>query len=76
MPAGLLFALVKFDPRIRVPSVILDQLKVPVLAVVPHLWSPPEIEHFNQEMRGSVVLIAGAVLLIAVFLILRITKVL
>jgi polysaccharide chain length determinant protein (PEP-CTERM system associated) len=76
MPAGLLFALVKFDPRIRAPSVIADQLKVPVLAVVPHLWSPPEIEHFNQEMRGSVVLIVGTVSLIAIFLILRITKVL
>jgi polysaccharide chain length determinant protein (PEP-CTERM system associated) len=55
VPCGLLFALVQFDPRIRLASVVTDQLKIPMLAVVPHLWSPQEVQHLNNELRWSVV---------------------
>lgn len=74
IPAGLLFALVRFDPRIRIPSVITEQFKVPVLAVVPHLWSPHEVRHFKLEMRWSVVLTLSAAILIGALLFLRNTK--
>lgn len=72
LPAGLLFALVMFDPRIRQSSAITEQFKVPVLAVVPHLWSPPEITHFRQELRWSVMLAVGALTLTAGFIAFRI----
>jgi len=71
----LLFALVMFDPRIRQSSTITEQFKVPVLAVVPHLWSPPEVTHFRKELRWSVILAVGTLTLITVFMVLRIVKV-
>jgi polysaccharide chain length determinant protein (PEP-CTERM system associated) len=74
IPAGLLFALVRFDPRIRISLVITEQLKVPVLAVVPHLWSPLEVGQFKQELRWSAVLTVCTVFLIGVFLFLRINR--
>lgn len=75
IPVGLLFALVRFDPRIRLPSVITEQFKVPVFAVVPHLWSPQEVGRFKQETRWSVVLTLSVAFLIGIFLFLRFTKV-
>lgn len=75
LPAGLLVALVMFDPRIRQLSTITEQFKVPVLTVVPHLWSPPEVEHFRNELRWSILLAAGTLGLIAVIVILRVVKV-
>jgi len=75
IPIGLLVALVMFDPRIRQSSTITEQLKAPVLAVVPHLWSPQEIGHFRNELRGSVLLVLGTFGLIAIFVVLRIAKV-
>lgn len=75
LPASLLFALVMLDPRIRQSSTIMEQFKVPVLAVVPHLWSPPEVSHFRQELRWSVILAVGTLTMIAGFLVLRIVRV-
>ena len=42
LPLGLLFARLRIDPRVRVGAVFSDKLKLPLLAVVPHLWTPPE----------------------------------
>ena len=75
LPAGLLFVLIRFDPRIRLPATITEQLKVPVLAVVPHLWSPLEIGRLKQELRGSIALTMGVLIFIIAILILRISKV-
>jgi len=75
LPAGLLFALVMFDPRYRQSTSITEQFKVPVLAVVPHLWSPPEVAHFRTELRSTVLLAAGTFGLIALLVLLRILKV-
>jgi len=75
LPAGLLYALVMFDPRIRQSSTITGHFKVPVLAVVPHLWSPPEVTHFRQELRWVTMVAMGALFLIAVFIVLRIARV-
>lgn len=75
IPIGLLFALVMFDPRIRQASTITEQIKVPVLAVVPHLWSPSEVNHFKNELKWSVLLSAGTFGLITLFVVLRVAKV-
>ncbi len=36
-PIGMIYAFVELDPRIRMASVIQEQLRIPVLAVVPHV---------------------------------------
>lgn len=75
IPLGLLFALVKFDPRIRMSSTIAEQLKVPVLAVVPHLWAPGEIVHFKRELQTSIFISVGTLSVIAVLLVLRLNRI-
>lgn len=75
IPLGVLFALVKFDPRIRLSSTITEQLKVPVLAVIPHLWTPAETVHFKRELQSSVFITVGTLCGIAVLLILRLNRI-
>jgi len=75
IPAGLLFLLVQFDPRIRQTSVLTDQFKVPVLAVVPHLWSPEEVDRLGSELRWSVVAGFWLIGLTLLFIALRLFRV-
>jgi uncharacterized protein involved in exopolysaccharide biosynthesis len=75
LPAGLLFVLVQFDPRIRFAAAVTEQHHVPVLAVVPQLWSPPEVQHLQNELRVSV--LAGVALfgLLIIVMLLRTVRV-
>jgi protein tyrosine kinase modulator len=50
IPLGLLFVRLQFDPRIRIGSAIAIAHKPPVMAVVPHLWSPAELKGLRWEM--------------------------
>lgn len=75
VPLGVLFALVQFDPRIRLSSTITEQLKVPVLAVIPHLWTPGETVHFKRELQTSIFVTVGTLSAIAVLLILRLNRI-
>ncbi|MHB8742766.1 MAG: XrtA system polysaccharide chain length determinant [Sulfuricaulis sp.] len=70
LPLGLLFARTRIDPRIRVGTVFPEKLKLPLLAVVPHLWTPPEtlmirrgIERLSLVVSGTFVIIAVTVML-------------
>lgn len=58
IPAGLLFARLQIDPRVRVGSSITLGHKVPIVAVVPHLWSQAELRRLRVEIwvMGFVVL--------------------
>lgn len=75
IPLGLLFALVKLDPRIRLSSTIAEQLKVPVLAVIPHLWTPGEVVHFKRELQSSIFITVGTLSVIVLFLLLRLNRI-
>jgi polysaccharide chain length determinant protein (PEP-CTERM system associated) len=74
LPGGALFALINLDPRIRIPSTMTDAMKVPVLAVVPYLWSTGEVEALKQEVRTSLLLAVGAGILICIVVVLRISN--
>ncbi len=50
LPLFLLFARLHVDPRIRVGNAILRAHKIPVAAVVPHLWSPGELKALRLEL--------------------------
>lgn len=75
IPLGVLFALVKFDPRIRSSSTITEQFKVPVLAVIPHLWTPSETVHFKRELQSSILITVGTLFVIATLLFLRLNRI-
>ncbi len=61
LPLGLLFAFLKVDPKLRLPSDMLENLGLPVLAVVPHHKGPTES---SGIYRGKFVL---AVAVLAIF---------
>jgi polysaccharide chain length determinant protein (PEP-CTERM system associated) len=50
IPLGLLFGRLQFDPRIRIGSAIAMAHKVPMVTVVPHLWSPAELKGLRWEL--------------------------
>jgi hypothetical protein len=58
IPAGLLFARLQIDPRVRVGSAVSVARKVPIVAVVPHMWSQTELRNLRSELwvMGLVVL--------------------
>jgi len=50
VPLGLLAARLQLDPRIRVGTAIGGTHKVPVAAILPHLWTPRELRGLRWEI--------------------------
>ena len=76
VPAGLLFARLNLDPRIRVSSAISTRHKVLVAAVIPHLWSPKELKSLRLEFLLLTLAVVATVAVSATLSVLRMTKVL
>ena len=75
VPLGLIFARLQLDPRIRIGAVISMTHKVPLAAVIPHLWTPGEIKTLRRELL-ILTLTVGATLVMSVAVsVLRLTKV-
>lgn len=75
LPLGLLYAMVRFDPRIRLGAMITEQRRAPLLAVVPHLWSPGETQAVRRGVEWLSLAASGTLLLVVVVGILRVAKV-
>ena len=75
LPLGLLYTKIYLDPRIRVGTVIADKRKLPLLAAVPHLWSPAEAQTIRREVEWISLAAGGTIFLIALTVGLRILKV-
>lgn len=75
MPLGLLYALVYFDPRIRVGAVIADKRKLPLLAVVPHLWTPTETQAVRRDVQWLSLAVSGTFIVVVITAVLRVTRV-
>lgn len=56
-PIGMVLAKIQLDPRIRLPAVISDQLKLPLIANIPHLASPTETAMVRREMGWLVMIL-------------------
>jgi polysaccharide chain length determinant protein (PEP-CTERM system associated) len=76
IPIGFLVARLQFDPRIRVGSEIAAVYKAPIMAVVPHLWSPAELKSLRVEFMFLAVAVLGTVGASATVSALRLMKVL
>jgi hypothetical protein len=76
IPIGLLFVRLQLDPRIRVGSSIALARNLPIMAIVPHMWSQIELKRLRSELAlmslAVVAIIAAAGALAA----LRLMKVL
>lgn len=75
LPLALLYAKLQMDPRVRVSALIADRYKTPVLASVPHLWTPGEIQTTRREVAWLSLAVNGALLAVVVTAVLRVTEV-
>ncbi|MGB7541246.1 MAG: XrtA system polysaccharide chain length determinant [Burkholderiales bacterium] len=76
IPVGVLFARLHVDPRIRIGSAISDTHKVPVAAVIPHMWTPRELGGLRWELVLLTLAVVATVAVSAGLTVLRLTKVL
>ncbi len=75
VPVGVLFAKIQVDQRIRVSALIAERHKVPLLASVPHLWSPVEAIGVRSDMRRLALIMGSTFATLALFIVLRAVRV-
>ncbi len=75
IPLGLLYAKIRFDPRIRLSALVADRHKVPVLATVPHLWSPTETQAARLDVGRLALITSAAFSVLILFSLLRLVRV-
>src|SRR6266853_1011655 len=61
IPIGVLCLRLQFDPRIRIGSAIALAHKVPIITVVPHLWSPRELKSLRWELALLTLVVVATV---------------
>jgi len=71
LPVGMLFTRAYLDPRIRVGEVISEKRKLPLLAVVPQLWTPSETQMLHREVEWLSLVMSGTFLVVALTAALR-----
>ena len=64
LPLGLLYAGLQLRPRVRVPEVFGAQTKLPVLATVPHAWTPVALVSVRRELIRYVWVIAFTIVVV------------
>jgi len=67
IPLGLLFARLQLDPHVRLANAISVRHKVPVVAIVPHRWSPGDLIGLRKELV-ILALVVAATLVVSVTL--------
>ena len=72
LPAGLIYGWTQVDPRLRQPSTLSDRHKLPMMVVVPHLWTPQEMISVKREVDMGVLLLAGTFALIGLAIVVRV----
>ena len=76
LPMGLLLARLQFDPRIRIGSTIAMAHKVPIVTIVPHLWSPTELKSLRWEVVFLSLVVVATIAASAAISAMRVIKVL
>lgn len=69
IPLGLMYLLIQFDSRVRMPQTLAKHAGVTVFATIPHFWVSKEESVLRKELAWgagalSLVLVAGAGLLV------------
>jgi polysaccharide chain length determinant protein (PEP-CTERM system associated) len=75
LPLGLLYTRAYLDPRIQVPAIISEKRKLPLLAVIPQLWTPSETQMVYREVEWLTLAVSGTLLVVALTASLRYTGV-
>ena len=75
IPVGLVYVKLQLDPRVRIGNMLAERSKLPLLAVVPHLWTPGEVQVVRREIQWLGLLVMGTVIIMALISVLRIVRV-
>jgi polysaccharide chain length determinant protein (PEP-CTERM system associated) len=75
IPLGLLYVRLQLDPRIRIGTAISGTHKVPIAAIVPHLWTPSGLRGLRWELALLTLAVGATLTMSAVLSFLRMTKV-
>jgi polysaccharide chain length determinant protein (PEP-CTERM system associated) len=75
IPIGLLYLRLQIDPRIRVGSAITVPHKLPIMTVVPHLWTPRELKGLRWELAWLTLVVVATIAALAAFAAMRFIKV-
>ncbi len=75
IPIALLFFSLNLDPRIRVARQLLQQYKLPLLGVVPHLYTSGETLAVRRDVQQLVLVIGGTIAALMMFALLRLFSV-
>jgi hypothetical protein len=70
LPLSILFIKITFDKKIRSEMIISDQLNLPLLAVIPHIYTPREslLNKINFIFVLTLIMFNASVLLAIVVL--------
>jgi polysaccharide chain length determinant protein (PEP-CTERM system associated) len=74
IPVGLLYVKVEMDRRVHVGSVISEKCKLPLLAEIPHLWSPAEVQALRRELAWGYLAVLGTLVAVAVVTTMHVMK--
>jgi len=75
IPIGLVYAKLQLDPRIRIGSMVTERYKLPMLATVPHLWLPNDVQAVRRELQWLSLITMGALIAMTLIATLHITRV-
>ena len=74
IPFGLLYAKVEMNRRVNAGWAITEKCKLPLLAEVPHLWSPTEVQIVRRELAWQYLAIVGAMAVVVAVASLHVMK--
>jgi polysaccharide chain length determinant protein (PEP-CTERM system associated) len=75
IPLGLLFVGLQLDPRLRTATQLSDQHKLPLLGVVPHLYTPGATLAVKREVLHLTLVLSGTVAVLMLFGLMRLFSV-
>jgi hypothetical protein len=64
VPVGLVFGKTQIDPRLRYPQPLIERHRLPMLVVVPHLWSSGESASVLRGLEWIVLASFGTLVLV------------
>jgi len=75
IPIATIYLRLQLDPRIRA-SAMVARSKIPLLAVVPHLWPPRQVESLRMELMWMNIAVMGVLVVMILLSVLRVARVL
>ena len=74
VPVGLVFVKLQIDPRIRIGNTFAERNKLPLLASIPHLWLPGDVQAVRQEIQWLNLIVIGTLAVMALLVALRLVR--